>query len=96
MKTCNCIKDIESKVLEQYPWHNKKKVEKARMETSFGIHEGEMICITRTNVNLTLAGQKKEIPVAVTHSFCPFCGIEHFPKDKEAETEETGETEQKK
>lgn len=74
---CDCIKEIEKKVLEKFPTHNGKKVEKAKMDTCFIFSEGKVTSGTKTDVQLELVGQKKKIPVAINHSYCPFCGEEH-------------------
>ena len=71
---CNCIKEIETKILEAYPVYNNKKVEKVEASGVFNLSKG-FRKETTTNFMLVIENQKKEIPIQVSHTFCPFCGI---------------------
>ena len=73
---CNCIKEIEVRVLNHLRNKNeyKKPIESVRME-GMGFLMGDSISMnTKTNFIITLTGQKKKHTVPVFHSYCPFCG----------------------
>jgi len=69
---CNCIKEIESKILEAHPSWNGKKVIEAKLEKVFTFNPTDIR--TKTDIVIEVEGQKKKYEVGVTHLFCPFCG----------------------
>lgn len=75
---CNCINEIQQKIVENKPEHNKKKVLKATANAMFPISEGQMLeKRTYTDFDLTLEGQIKEVPLLVNHTYCPWCGVKY-------------------
>lgn len=74
---CDCIKEIEKKVHEKFPVYNRKKVLNVSAHVVFKFPD--MKSVTTTDFNLELENQKKEVPVAVNHTFCPFCGERNEP-----------------
>lgn len=77
---CNCIKEIEVKIHEKYPTHNGKTVEKVQAESTYRFPD--FMRITATNYNLVIENQKKQIPIMVSHTYCPWCG-EKIPETEE-------------
>jgi len=69
---CNCIKEIESKILEKHPTWNGKNVTDVSMDKIFTFNPTDVR--TSTNVVIEVEGQKKKYDVGMTHTFCPFCG----------------------
>lgn len=70
---CNCIKEIEAKIIEAHPVYNNKKVVDVKMDKIFTFNPTDIR--TTTNVMIEVEGQKKKYDVGMTHTFCPFCGI---------------------
>ncbi|MDC0003762.1 hypothetical protein OAE19_05115 [Porticoccaceae bacterium] len=66
---CNCISDIESKILEHEKNAGYKKPAVAAKLT-----DKTWSNKTISTVEITLDGQKKPITSKMEHSFCPFCG----------------------
>jgi hypothetical protein len=71
---CNCMKEIEGKILKTHPEWNGKKVVSVRMEKTFTF-EPEIDMRTSTNVVIEVEGQNKKYDIGMTHTYCPFCGI---------------------
>ena len=72
---CNCIKEIEERLLAHYPTYNNKTVRKVTANGSYRIPDFKKV--TMTEFNLEIENQKKEHPISIAHSFCPFCGNKH-------------------
>jgi hypothetical protein len=70
---CDCIKEIEAKIIEAYPVYNNKKVVDVKMDKIFTFNPTDIR--TSTNVMIEVEGQKKKYDVGMTHTFCPYCGI---------------------
>lgn len=76
---CNCISDLEKRLLVHYPVHSGKKVSKVTANAMYIVHDGKMTKSTYTEFDLQKEGIKKEVPIKINHNFCPFCGVE-YPK----------------
>lgn len=71
---CKCIEQLESRIITHYPTYNKKKVIKVQIDGIYNISNG-FSKETTTKFYLIIENQKKEIPIKIVHTFCPFCGI---------------------
>jgi hypothetical protein len=76
---CNCIKEIEDKMVGRD--HKGKKIKEAQL-ISAAIMFGDFKTRTVSEMELTLEGQKKIAKQNIIHSYCPFCGKE-YPKLKD-------------
>lgn len=78
---CNCLNDIQEKIIQKYSVWKSKKVEDVKAPKVFYMIETEtenkMVSGTASEFDLKLEGIKKEHPVQVRHTFCPFCGIKY-------------------
>lgn len=71
---CNCIKEIENKILEAHPQWSGKKVVSVKMDKIFTFSPFQPNIRTSTNIVIEVEGQKKKYNVEMTHTYCPFCG----------------------
>ena len=74
---CNCVEEIEEKVLARKAEDPriKKPIERVRMrDQAIRLGTAGTGVDTFSIFELTLEGQKKKVPVTVIHSHCPFCG----------------------
>lgn len=77
---CECVKDIEAKVLESLTTtaRYKKPVQGVSLTgVGFPIVGGKMLMRTCSDIAVTLDGQKKVEKMAMFHTFCPFCGTKY-------------------
>ena len=70
---CECIKEIETGILEKHKTWNGKKVIDVKIPKIFTFNPNDIR--TAFDVVIKVENQKKEYEVSLTHSFCPFCGI---------------------
>lgn len=82
---CECLKEIEKKIHEKFPVYNRKNVLKVQAHVVFRFPD--MKAVTTTEFNLKLEGQKKEVPIQVNHTFCPYCGVRNEPLEEESTKE---------
>jgi len=76
---CKCIDEIKSKIHERYPTYNNKKVVKVQIDGTYRVPDFKIV--TTTDFNLVIENQKKEIPIKMSHAFCPWCGIKQKTDD---------------
>lgn len=69
---CNCIKDIEQKVLDRKVYDNRSILSAKMLGYSYMMPSFEIV--TNTEIELELEGLKKPKTVNMMHSYCPFCG----------------------
>lgn len=77
---CECVKEIEAKVLENVrttPRHKKPVQGVSLKGVGFPIVEGKILMRTCNDIELTLEGQKKVERMSVFHTYCPFCGAKY-------------------
>jgi hypothetical protein len=77
---CNCIRDLEKKMIgrEAGRGTTKRKVVKAELVSGGLIFGANPAFRTSSIVECTLEGQKKPYEQNILHTFCPFCG-EKYP-----------------
>lgn len=71
---CKCIEEIEKKIHEAHPTYNGKNVSSVKLEKIFTFNPVNIR--TSTNVVIEVEGQKKKYEVGLTHTYCPFCGVD--------------------
>ena len=69
---CNCIEDVEKKVLETETYDKRKILSTQIIGCSYMMPTFEKV--TNTEIELELEGLKKPKVVKIQHSYCPFCG----------------------
>jgi hypothetical protein len=71
---CNCIKELEKNILEQYNKKNKKEAVKATIKIGYVADGKKIFPLPYSIVELEFAGQEKKDKMNLLHSFCAFCG----------------------
>jgi hypothetical protein len=73
---CNCIKDIEKKMIGREVGNGtkKKKVIKATFVSGGFIFGNKPAFQSSSIIECELEGQKKPYEQQMLHTFCPFCG----------------------
>lgn len=74
---CNCLTDIQKKISEKYPEWKGKKVISITPPTVFYIQNDKMVSGTSSDFDIKVEGIKKDYPVSIKHTFCPFCGVKY-------------------
>lgn len=81
---CNCVKDLEKKMIgrEVGSGTKKRKVISAEM-VSGGLIFGYTPAFRTTSIiECKIEGQKKPYEQSIIHGFCPFCG-KKYPDNKQ-------------
>jgi hypothetical protein len=76
---CNCINELEKKILEAHPEYKGKKVTHVNMDKIFTLNPTGIR--TSTNVSIEVEGQKKKYNVGMAHTYCPFCGVKQVKEE---------------
>jgi len=71
--TCNCIKEVEDKILELQPLKG-KHILKAKLPVILQFSKGTMLTRLGIQMEATIAGRKAPMKIDMAYAFCPFCG----------------------
>lgn len=79
---CNCIKEVEEKVLAQLnskPEYAKNPVENVTMDNVVFLMEPEFMQVLKTDLKLHIKGRKTPKRTTFTFPYCPICGEAYQP-----------------